>query len=120
MVYVTKRFQRQAVTDGILDQSFVRRELCESVPMYPLRVRAAQLPVDKTKRRVPHGYLRSPFHRNPIETDLIIDERAFLNWDQPRRDYLKIHLRRSNAFEIAGVGKEFEDIRERKFQRQFS
>ena len=100
----------QPILHLIIDDRAAMTVVAKRVAMHPPRIRAAKLFIHELLARYPALDERAPAHRNAMQPDRIIDERALRHPNGKRRADPERQLRRRDACKIFGVGKEWENI----------
>ena len=110
-----ERSEGQRVTDGVAHQRPALGGL-ELVRVVPQGVRSVQLLVDEAPPGLPDLDARQPADGQPVQAQPVLDERAAIHGDGPRRDDAKRQPRRRDGLEVPRVGEEREDLRRRRLE----
>ncbi len=82
----------------------------ECMRVMPELVRPAQLHVHETMGRTPFSNLCAPTDGQPVDANLIVDERAWPHWNRGRGKHVEAQPRRCQELKIVGIGEELEDF----------
>lgn len=107
--FVHEKIERDRVLDAVLNEGSAIAFL-ENMFVPPEAVGPAHLFVDETRRRLPDRDPALPANREPVDPQLMIDQRSRPHLDRRRRDGVKVHPWRSDGVEIGGIGEKRENF----------
>lgn len=109
---LSQKAERKRETDCVRDQGPAITRL-KAVLMPPQLVRATQLEIDKTMRRLPLHYFTPPAQRDAVNAQAVVDESSLLDRLGLGLKNLEVQPRRGQLFQVLCPREKVEDLRQR-------